>query len=102
MGSLNESLNSTTQWYNIDYRAYDASKAAVNMLAINYSRILSEKEARVNAVCPGLVKTNLTGYHAYGTSTEVGAQRIVELASLTGVDSDVTGTFSNRYGSLPW
>ncbi|KAE9365143.1 short chain dehydrogenase [Stipitochalara longipes BDJ] len=102
MASLNISLDSSTPFYNIDYKAYDASKAAVNMLMINYSRILNDKKARVNAVCPGLVSTNLTGYMVQGTTAEVGAQRLVELATVTGENSDVTGTFSNRDGSLPW
>lgn len=102
MGSLVESLDSSRPWYQADYQAYDASKAAVNILTANYSRILADKEARVNAVCPGLVATNLTNYIAYGTAPEVGAQRIVELATLTGVDSDVTGTFSDKDGSVPW
>jgi NAD(P)-dependent dehydrogenase (short-subunit alcohol dehydrogenase family) len=102
MASLNISLDTTTPFYNIDYKAYDASKAAVNMLMINYSRILADKKALVNAVCPGLVSTNLTGYMAQGTTPEVGAQRLVELATVTGEKSDVTGTFSNRDGSLPW
>lgn len=102
MGSLNISLDSSTMFYKTDYKAYDASKAAVNMLMINYSRILADKKAFVNAVCPGLVSTNLTGYIAQGTTTEVGAQRLVELATVTGKDTDVTGTFSNKDGSLPW
>ncbi|KUJ11710.1 short chain dehydrogenase [Mollisia scopiformis] len=102
MGSLAESLDSSRPWYATDYKAYDASKAAVNILTANYSRILANKEARVNSVCPGLVATNLTGYIAYGTTTEIGAQRIVELATLTGKDSDVTGTFSDKDGSISW
>jgi NAD(P)-dependent dehydrogenase (short-subunit alcohol dehydrogenase family) len=102
MGSLAESLDSTRPWYSTDYTAYDASKAAVNILTANYSRILADMEARVNSVCPGLVKTNLTGYIAYGHSPEIGAQRILEMATLTGKDSDVTGTFSDKDGSIPW
>jgi NAD(P)-dependent dehydrogenase (short-subunit alcohol dehydrogenase family) len=102
MGSLDVSLDSSTGFYQADYQAYDASKAAVNMLAINYSRILADKEARVNAVCPGLVATNMTNYVSYGHTTEIGAQRIVEMATLTGVNSDVTGTFSDKDGSIPW
>jgi NAD(P)-dependent dehydrogenase (short-subunit alcohol dehydrogenase family) len=102
MGSLVESLDSTRPWYQTDYQAYDASKAAVNILTANYSRILADKKARVNSVCPGLVATNLTSYISYGTTPEIGAQRIVELATLTGVDSDVTGTFSDKNGSIPW
>lgn len=102
MGSIAKSFDSTTLWYNTDYKAYDASKAAVNILTANYSRILADKETRVNSVCPGFVATSMTGYHAYGTSTGIGAQRIVELATLTGKDSDVTGTFSDKDKSIPW
>ncbi|KAH6684083.1 putative short chain dehydrogenase family protein [Halenospora varia] len=102
MGSLSESLNKDTAWYAADYQAYDASKAAVNILTANYARILADKEARVNAVCPGLVATNLTGYVSYGTSPEMGATRIVELATVTGNESDITGTFSDRDGVVPW
>jgi NAD(P)-dependent dehydrogenase (short-subunit alcohol dehydrogenase family) len=99
---LVESLDSSRPWYKRDYQAYAASKAAVNTLTANYAKILSEKKARVNAVCPGLVATNMTGYVSYGQSTEVGAQRIVELATVTGKDSDVTGTFSDKDGVVPW
>ena len=102
MGSLTLSLDTTLPWYPADYQAYDASKAAMNILAVNYSRILADKEAHVNAVSPGLVATNMTGNTAYGDSPENGAQRIVELATLTGVNSDVTGTFSDKNGPVPW
>jgi NAD(P)-dependent dehydrogenase (short-subunit alcohol dehydrogenase family) len=102
MGSLVISSDPSTPWYNLDYRAYDASKAAINILMINYARILADKNARVNAVCPGLVSTNLTRYMAGATTPEVGAQRIVEMATMTGIGTDVTGTFSNKDGSLPW
>ncbi|TVY45837.1 Short-chain dehydrogenase/reductase [Lachnellula subtilissima] len=102
MGSLTQSLNPSVPWYNGEYKAYDASKAGVNILTANYARILADKEARVNSVCPGLVKTNLTGYTAHGHSPEVGAQRIVEMATVTGKDTDVTGTFSDKDGPIPW
>jgi NAD(P)-dependent dehydrogenase (short-subunit alcohol dehydrogenase family) len=100
MGSLEKSRDKSTPWYNIDYTAYDASKAAVNVLTLNYARILEGSGAKVNSVCPGLVKTALTRYIEYGTSPDVGATRIVEMATL-GQDGP-TGTFSNRDGPLPW
>jgi NAD(P)-dependent dehydrogenase (short-subunit alcohol dehydrogenase family) len=102
MGSISKSLDSSTPWYPIDYQAYDTSKAALNMVMVNFVRILAEKGARVNSVCPGLVSSNLTNFIAWGTSAEVGAQRVVELATVTGKDSDVTGTFSNADGPLAW
>jgi len=104
MGSLKMSLDPELPWYHYDCRAYDASKAAVNMMAINYSRILADKEARVNVVCPGLVDTNMTKGPPGSVTPEVGAQRVVEMATVTGKDSDVTGTWtgSGRDGSIPW
>ncbi|KAF2099003.1 NAD(P)-binding protein [Rhizodiscina lignyota] len=100
MGSLTLSTNKETPYYSIDYKVYDSSKAALNMLALNYARILDDVGAKVNAACPGLVQTKLTNYHAWGTSTELGAQRIVQLATC-GKDGP-TATFSDRDGSIPW
>lgn len=100
MGSLAQATVRDTPFFAIDYKAYDASKAAVNMLALNYARILEDVGARVNVACPGLVSTNLTGYHAYGTTPQIGAARIVELASL---DKDgPTTTFSDSNGEIAW
>jgi NAD(P)-dependent dehydrogenase (short-subunit alcohol dehydrogenase family) len=100
LGSLTEATNKSTLYYSIDYKAYDSSKAALNMLALNYARILEENGAMVNTACPGLVKTKLTNEHPMGTSTELGAQRIVELA--TAAKGGPTATFSDRNGGIPW
>lgn len=100
MGSLQESTNQENSWYSIDYKSYDASKAAFNMLALNYARILDGTGALVNVVCPGLVQTKLTNFHPYGTTVELGAQRIVQLAT-AGKDGE-TRTFSNRDGKIAW
>ncbi|CAM1508645.1 Fc.00g054930.m01.CDS01 [Cosmosporella sp. VM-42] len=99
MGSLKVSTDKTTPFYNLDCKAYDASKAAVNMLMLNYARVLGGS-GKVNAVCPGLVKTNLTGFDERGHSPEIGASRIVELAVLG--EGGPTGTLSDRNGPLPW
>lgn len=100
MGSLTISGDSTTPFYNIDYKAYDASKAAVNMLAINYARILKPFGGVSNAICPGLVKTKMNGFMEAGTPVEVGAERIVQLA--TAAPGGPSGTFSNKDGPIPW
>lgn len=102
MGSISESLNPNTTYYKIDYKMYDASKAAVNMLSTHYARVLGEEvKARVNAVCPGLIATDLTRHTPYGDKPEVGAQRIMEMATLA-EDDETTGTFSDRHGVIPW
>lgn len=101
MGSITKALDKTTAWYGVDYKAYDSSKAALNMLAVNYDRILADKNGLVNVVCPGLVSSNLSEFvKAYGEAPEVGAQRVVELA--VAEKGSVTGTFSDRNGGIPW
>jgi NAD(P)-dependent dehydrogenase (short-subunit alcohol dehydrogenase family) len=100
MGSLSIATDKTSAVYSMDYKAYDSSKAALNMLALNYARILEGDGAMVNLVCPGLVKTKMTNNHPWGTSTEVGAQRIVELA--TAGKGGPTATYSDREGIVPW
>ncbi|KAL4928801.1 uncharacterized protein BDV17DRAFT_281860 [Aspergillus undulatus] len=100
MGSVSGSFDSSTFWYPVDYKVYDASKAAVNILTANYHRILGPEGGKVNSVCPGLVKSNLTGFSEYGETTETGATRIVELAT-AGKDGE-SGTFTNRDGAVPW
>ena len=100
MGSVSEATNKETMYYNVDYKSYDASKAALNMLAINYARILEDVGAMVNVACPGLVQTKLTGFIQYGTTTDIGATRLVQLA--TAAKGGPTMTFSDKDGIIPW
>lgn len=100
IGSLAEATNREMPFFHHDFKAYDASKAAVNMLALNYARILEDVGGLVNVACPGLVSTGLNNHNPEGASTEVGAQRIVELATLG--DGGVSATFSDKDGPVPW
>lgn len=107
-GSLGAALDPTSGFYDITPKAYDASKAAVNMLAISYAKLLKEAGGVVNAVCPGLVDTKITAFMGqdilgrYGAvSPELGAERIVEMATLE-KGSVVSATFSSREGAVPW
>jgi NAD(P)-dependent dehydrogenase (short-subunit alcohol dehydrogenase family) len=100
MGSLTSSKDRTTPFYRYDFKAYDASKAAINMLALNYARVLEPEGGRVNAACPGLVSTNLHPGVKSGVVPEIGAKRIVELAT---VDlGGPTATYSASEGEIPW
>ncbi|KAL5398665.1 hypothetical protein PMIN03_012752 [Paraphaeosphaeria minitans] len=101
MGSLHQATVKDTFYYATDFKAYDASKAAVNMLALNYARILEDVDGKVNVACPQYVKTKMTDFNDYGISPEEGAERIVELATLKKEDA-VTATFSDRVGSIAW
>jgi len=100
MGSLSEATNKGMPFYHSDFKAYDASKAAVNMLALNYARILDPVAGKINVVCPGLVNTRLSFNNPEGVRPEIGAQRIVELAVFG--EEGATATFSDRDGEIPW
>ncbi|WP_031513485.1 SDR family NAD(P)-dependent oxidoreductase [Streptomyces sp. NRRL F-5123] len=77
--------------------AYPASKAAVNMLTVQYAKAFPQ--IRVNAVEPGYTATDLNGKHG-GQSVEQGAEIIVRMAQ-TGPDGP-TGGFFDAEGPLPW
>ncbi|KAL4736598.1 hypothetical protein BDV11DRAFT_211079 [Aspergillus similis] len=100
MGSITYAFDKRVPFYQADNRAYDSSKAAVNMLVANYHRILEPQGGKVNAVCPGLVATNMTAHMNAGATAEVGATRIVQLAT-AGKDGE-SGTFTDRDGVVPW
>ncbi|RVU27847.1 SDR family oxidoreductase [Streptomyces antnestii] len=77
--------------------AYPASKAAVNMLTVQYAKAFPGM--RINAVEPGYTATDLNAHT--GTQTvEEGAEIIVRMAQL-GPDGP-TGTYVDVEGPLPW
>lgn len=83
--------------YNITPVAYASSKAAVNMLTVQWA--LAHPQLRVNAADPGYTATDLNANSGPQTVTE-GTDAIVELAT---IDRDgPTGTYVSRHGPVPW
>ncbi|WP_169952541.1 SDR family NAD(P)-dependent oxidoreductase [Microbispora sp. H11081] len=77
--------------------AYPASKAAVNMITVQYAKAFPDM--RINAVEPGYTDTDLNGHT--GTQTvEEGAEIIVRMAQV-GQDGP-TGGYFDAEGPLPW
>ncbi|MGW1465004.1 SDR family NAD(P)-dependent oxidoreductase [Streptomyces sp. NPDC002308] len=77
--------------------AYPASKAAVNMITVQYAKAFPGM--RINAVEPGYTATDLNA--RTGTQTvEEGAEIIVRMA-LVGPDGP-TGGYFDAEGPLPW
>lgn len=79
VGSL--SLQSDPNWpaYNYaKYGVYAISKAALNMYTIQLAYELRDTNFKVNAVCPGLTKTDFTFFN--GGEVSVAAQRIIKYA----------------------
>ncbi len=82
----------------IKFIAYASSKAALNMLTVNYAWQWRDTRHKANAIHPGNVKTdpNPNGE----ISVEEGARTSVELATI-GEDGP-NGTFSYMGQPLPW
>ncbi|MBC3840160.1 SDR family NAD(P)-dependent oxidoreductase [Streptacidiphilus sp. 4-A2] len=77
--------------------AYPASKAAVNMVTLQYAKAFPGM--RINAVEPGYTATDLNGHTGIQT-VEQGAEIIVRMAQL-GPDGP-TGGYFDAEGPLPW
>ncbi|MFF3378961.1 SDR family oxidoreductase [Streptomyces sp. NPDC002680] len=77
--------------------AYNSSKAALNMLTVQYAR--SHPGMRINAVDPGHTATDFNGHQGPQTVAE-GAEVIVRMAMI-GPDGPSGGFFGNN-GPVPW
>ena len=94
VGSLTLNAAPDARWSTL---AYPMSKAARNMLTVQYAR--AHPQWRVNSVTPGLTATDFTAAGA-GHPVEVGAEIVVRMACI-GRDGP-TGTFVGADGRLPW
>jgi NAD(P)-dependent dehydrogenase (short-subunit alcohol dehydrogenase family) len=79
--------------------AYSVSKAALNAVTRILARQLAAAGPRVNAVCPGWVRTRMGGRSA-ARSVEQGASGIVWAATLD--PSGPTGAFFRDGRRIPW
>ena len=80
------------------YPAYSLSKSSLNALTIMLSKELVEQNIKVNAVCPGWVKTDMGGADAPKTVSE-GADTIVWLANNNDTE---TGMFYQDRKIIEW
>ena len=79
--------------------AYCLSKIALNGVTVLFADDLKKDGIKVNAVCPGLVKSQVS--HFMGTrGPDEGARIIVDLATIG--DDGPTGGFFDENGPKPW
>ncbi|MEV6607645.1 SDR family NAD(P)-dependent oxidoreductase [Kutzneria sp. NPDC051319] len=97
LASLTHVSSPDFQAYGYPGVAYPTSKAALNMITIQYAKAFPSM--RINSVEPGFTRTDLN--HNTGTqSVEDGARVIIGLA-LLGPDGP-TGGYFDANGPLPW
>ena len=97
LGSMTRMTVAGTPAYAYPGVAYPTSKAAVNMITIQYAKAFPA--IRINAVEPGFTATDLNVHQ--GTQTvEEGAEIIVRMAQLS--PDGPTGGYFDAKGPLPW
>jgi NAD(P)-dependent dehydrogenase (short-subunit alcohol dehydrogenase family) len=74
---------------------YPSSKAALNMIASQYAKALTD--VRVHAVDPGYTATDLNGHRGTQPVTE-GAKAVVRAC----VAAELPGVFVDQHGVIPW
>ena len=79
--------------------AYSASKAALNMMTVQFANELRGAEIKVNSACPGFTATDMNQHQGKRT-VEQGAATPVRLALLPD-DGPTGGVFSDA-GAEPW
>jgi|SRR5579875_1848321 len=99
LGSLTQNADPTWEYAFAKPLAYNASKAALNMLTVHLAYELRDTPIKVNAADPGYTATDLN-HHSGPQTIEEGAEETIRLALLP--DDGPTGTYSDRKGIVPW
>jgi NAD(P)-dependent dehydrogenase (short-subunit alcohol dehydrogenase family) len=98
LGSFWAVTNPERPAFHVAAIVYGASKAAVSMLTLQYSKAVPE--IKFNAVEPGYTATDFGGANHGGRPVEESAQVVVRVATI-GTDGP-TGTFQEDAGELGW
>jgi NAD(P)-dependent dehydrogenase (short-subunit alcohol dehydrogenase family) len=97
VGSLGHASDPNGPWSEFNLPVYSSSKAALNMLTIQYAAAFPRM--RINSVDPGFTATDFNAHR--GTQTvEQGAETIVRYAQIA--PDGPTGGFFDQNGTEPW
>jgi len=97
LGSLADAIDPDSAYFDVVNPAYCSSKAALNMLTIQYAKAFPK--IRINAVDPGFTATDLNEHRGV-QSVEEGSDAIVEMANIA--RHGPTATFVDRRGPVAW
>ncbi len=102
VGSLKEQsipIPIDSPFYGINTLAYATSKTALNSLTVQVAKQVAYTNIKINAVCPGWVKTDMGSENAPRT-IEQGISIILKLASID--ETGPNGGFFNEEGAISW
>lgn len=99
LGSLTQNSDPNWQHSTVKPLAYNASKAAMNMLTVHLAYELRDTKIKVNSSDPGYTKTDLNNNTGYQTIEE-GSAETIRLALLP--DDGPTGGYFNNKGPVAW
>ena len=102
MGSLTDQSDPDSPYYGVVVPAYQASKAALNSVTIGLSKLLADTPIKVNAVCPGFVKTDLTPMNREQAPTTASDAARVVLRYALSDPSGPTGSFHDHEAAVAW
>jgi NAD(P)-dependent dehydrogenase (short-subunit alcohol dehydrogenase family) len=101
LGSLGYTQLPFSPYYNLDFKAYSASKAALNMIGALYAVKYHKDGVKVNMIDPGFRSTNLNGFNEQGADPADGAVEACRLMVDNTKDGQ-HGTFTATAGLQPW
>lgn len=99
LASLTQNADPQSPFAQVKLAAYNASKAALNMLTVILAYELRDTPIKVNSADPGYTATDLNNHRGTQTVAE-GSEAIIRLATLD--EKGPTGQFHDRAGRLPW
>jgi NAD(P)-dependent dehydrogenase (short-subunit alcohol dehydrogenase family) len=107
LGSVTHACDPQSPYYPAAWDEYRMSKAALNMMTIQMHKRLQERNVRVFAFCPGLVRSSLRGESEEAVSAGGQAGDPLEsgrgiLGIVLGERDGEAGGFINKDGRLAW
>jgi len=103
MGSIADQGDPDSPYFAVVVPAYQGSKAALNALTVALAKSLADTPVKVNAVCPGWLKTDLGGPDNRSAAPMTAAEGAEIVAAMACVGDDgPTGAFVDRDGPVSW
>ena len=103
-GSISYAADPTSKYYVASANEYRSSKAALNMLIVQYAHKLQDEGFKVFGADPGLIATNMVNAEQVrkrgAAEPEVGGERVATVVK--GERDADGGRVCGEYGVLPW